>query len=101
MNEDTFVTEIIEAPDDDVPRLVFADWLEDHGQEARAGFIRAQCELARLRYDDPRFSELQAQGYRLLSRHFTAWRGAYSHVKFRRGFVERLEFCHPEDFVEA
>lgn len=33
---------------DDTPRLVLADWLEDHGQEARAEFIRVQVEQARL-----------------------------------------------------
>ena len=35
-------------PDDDAPRSAYADWLEDHGEPARAEFIRVQCELARL-----------------------------------------------------
>jgi uncharacterized protein (TIGR02996 family) len=34
------------APDDDLPRLVFADWLEEHGEPEYAGFVRAQVELA-------------------------------------------------------
>jgi uncharacterized protein (TIGR02996 family) len=34
-------------PDDDTPRLVLADWLDEHGDCARAEFIRVQCELAR------------------------------------------------------
>jgi uncharacterized protein (TIGR02996 family) len=34
-------------PDDDTARLVLADWLEEHGDSARAEFIRVQCELAR------------------------------------------------------
>ena len=34
------------APDDDLPRLVYADWLDEHGRHARAEFIRVQCELA-------------------------------------------------------
>lgn len=34
-------------PHDDTPRLVYADWLEEYGdQPARAEFIRVQCELA-------------------------------------------------------
>ena len=33
------------APDDDLPRLVYADWLDEHGRHARAEFIRVQCEL--------------------------------------------------------
>ncbi|MBO0701086.1 MAG: TIGR02996 domain-containing protein, partial [Zavarzinella sp.] len=31
-------------PDDDAPRLVLADWLEEHGQPDRAEFIRRQIE---------------------------------------------------------
>src|SRR4051794_30043939 len=44
---------IIDDPDDDAPRLVFADWLEDQGELAHAAFIRAQCRLATLDEDDP------------------------------------------------
>lgn len=39
---------IIANPDDDTPRLIFADWLEEHDDLARAEFIRVQCELAAL-----------------------------------------------------
>jgi uncharacterized protein (TIGR02996 family) len=34
-------------PDDDTTRLVLADWLEEHGDSARAELIRVQCEVAR------------------------------------------------------
>jgi uncharacterized protein (TIGR02996 family) len=34
-------------PDDDTPRLVLADWLDEHGDSARAEFSRVQCDLAR------------------------------------------------------
>src|SRR5260370_37026404 len=44
----TFLRAIDENPDDDGPRLVYADWLEEHGDTARAEVIRVQCELARL-----------------------------------------------------
>lgn len=36
---------IIESPDDDTPRLIFADWLEENGEEKRAEFIRVQIGL--------------------------------------------------------
>jgi uncharacterized protein (TIGR02996 family) len=42
-----FLSGIRAEPDDDAPRLVFADWLEDQGDAERAEFIRVQCELAR------------------------------------------------------
>jgi uncharacterized protein (TIGR02996 family) len=38
---------ICAAPDDDAPRLVYADWLDEHGHPDRAEFIRVQCERAR------------------------------------------------------
>jgi uncharacterized protein (TIGR02996 family) len=44
---DAFLAAIRARPNDDLPRLVFADWLDDHGENARAEFIRLQCELAR------------------------------------------------------
>jgi len=43
-----FYSVIRDRPDDDAPRLRFADWLQEHGDEERAEFIRVQCELARL-----------------------------------------------------
>ena len=39
---------VVAAPADDLPRLVAADWLEEHGQPERAEFIRIQVELAQL-----------------------------------------------------
>lgn len=36
--------DIIANPADDVPRLIYADWLEDHGQDERAEFIRVQID---------------------------------------------------------
>src|SRR5436190_8949015 len=96
-----FIGAILAAPSDDVPRLVYADWLDERGESDRADLIRVQCELARLRYDDDRVSDLQAREYRLLSRHFAAWRAGYPYVRFSRGFIEQLPFWRPEHFIEA
>ena len=57
--DEAFLGDIIEHPDDDTPRLVYSDWLEEHGKEAgraRAEFIRLQIELEPLRLprSDPR-----------------------------------------------
>jgi uncharacterized protein (TIGR02996 family) len=41
-----FIQAIRETPDDDLPRLVAADWLEEHGESERSEFIRVQCKLA-------------------------------------------------------
>lgn len=41
-----FLRAIRDNPDDDLKRLVYADWLEENGEEARSDFIRVQVELA-------------------------------------------------------
>ena len=46
MEYDAFLSAIIENSTDDAPRLIYADWLEEHGQSERAEFIRVQCALA-------------------------------------------------------
>src|SRR5438128_7999305 len=53
-DRDALLAAICANPDEDTPRLMFADWLDEHGGEAgatRAEFIRLQCELARLADD--------------------------------------------------
>lgn len=47
MTDDAFIRTICQAPHEDAPRLVYADWLEERGDE-RGEFIRVQIELARL-----------------------------------------------------
>jgi uncharacterized protein (TIGR02996 family) len=44
--EANFLRTIAADPRTDVPRLVFADWLEETGRAARAEFIRVQVALA-------------------------------------------------------
>jgi uncharacterized protein (TIGR02996 family) len=91
--DDAFLADIIANPDDDAPRLVYADFLEDRGEPERAAFIRVQCELARdgLR-PDTRREDLEAKERELLRRHERDWLGPLRspllHWKFRRGFPE-------------
>lgn len=48
MNTDAgLLRAIMDDPADDTARLVYADWLEEHDEEARAGCIREQIEAAR------------------------------------------------------
>jgi uncharacterized protein (TIGR02996 family) len=74
-----------EQSDDDTPRLVLADWLEEHGSEAdvgRAALIRLQCERARLDADGPRAAELREQENTLWDRYEDAWLGPVLAVCF-------------------
>jgi uncharacterized protein (TIGR02996 family) len=38
---------IVAYPDEDTPRLIYADWLDENGEPARAEFIRLQVDLER------------------------------------------------------
>lgn len=48
MNDDesALVRAVCADPTNDLPRLVLADWWDEHGQPDRAEFVRVQCELA-------------------------------------------------------
>lgn len=93
---------IASAPDDDLPRLVYADWLEEHGRTERAHFIRLQVmdagpmtgsERAAVR---ERIKELQEAHqpawFRELPRWVRRWYAdhRYQRTEYRRGFVEEV-----------
>jgi uncharacterized protein (TIGR02996 family) len=98
------IAAIRELPDDDVPRLVAADWFEEQGGEAntaRAEFIRTQIQRDNLPPDDIRQSELQAHELRLLKRWAPVWCGShfvFKKVRFRRGFIEYVHL-HLQHFL--
>jgi uncharacterized protein (TIGR02996 family) len=110
---DAFLRAILQRPDDDA-RLVFADWLEENGDESErryAEFVRLQCRLAAGagRPEDERDER------RLLALHSANWGAPLKallglpveatpweyrppnmygeqapHWEFRRGFIEKL-----------
>ncbi len=103
-NGDALLASIFAAPDEDTPRLVYADWLDENGQPARAEFIRVQVEIARmvLHARQPLNVEtagLLAREKTLLVTHRENWLAPLyekgepldsgsTHGQFRRGFVE-------------
>jgi uncharacterized protein (TIGR02996 family) len=46
-DEAALLAAIMSHPDEDTPRLVYADWLDENGASERAEFIRLQIGLAR------------------------------------------------------
>lgn len=60
-----FLSAIIAAPDDDLPRLTYADWLDEHGEPERAEFIRVQCEAYQLASAPGFFDDLRQQKHSL------------------------------------
>ena len=102
MEEQFFIQEILEHPDDDAPRLIYADWLEDRG-DPRAEFIRIQCQLADPYDEEIDREELAWRLRRLEDEYEEQWAdGIGQYVlsyTFRRGFIEYVEIT-AERFVE-
>ena len=92
--DDALLQAVLDTPEDDTPRLVYADWLEERGDAARAEFIRVQVALARLGEDDPQREALEQRERALRSAHEAGWLGPLpamvSEARFGRGFVERV-----------
>jgi uncharacterized protein (TIGR02996 family) len=90
MNDgDSLLAVILANPDDDTPRLVYADWLQEHGDEDRAEFIRFQCGHAG--HDEA----AEERAFDLEERYRAKWLAglpqfAEAHWEFRRGFPEYL-----------
>src|SRR5262249_48647085 len=73
--ETGLLQDIRSNPDDDTPRLIYSDWLDEHGQSARAELIRIQCEAAQLPKDDKHRQALEARARRLEDAHLDQWVG--------------------------
>jgi uncharacterized protein (TIGR02996 family) len=75
-HEEAFRADVRGRPGDDAPRLIYADWLDEHGGPAgaaRAELIRCQVARAALTPDDPRARALAGREADLLRGHEGAW----------------------------
>jgi uncharacterized protein (TIGR02996 family) len=105
---DAFVQDIVAHPEDDAPRLIFADWLEEQGDSAshaRAELIRVQYALAELPAGDLRRPPLEQRQRDLLLAHEEQWTAPLRELgipawQFRRGFVERIR-VHPARLIQC
>jgi uncharacterized protein (TIGR02996 family) len=62
-----FLLAIWAAPADTRLRLVYADWLEEHGQPGEATFVRLEARIEALPTGDPRRSQLALDQDELLT----------------------------------
>jgi len=90
-----FLQDIFAHPGDDTPRLIYADFLDDNHQPARAQLIRLQCRMANLDPGDPDRELLGMQEQELLREHAADWMGHLPDwlrkvAKFQRGFINHL-----------
>ena len=107
--EQAFLKSIYDALDDDTPRLVFADWLDERGSDddrARAALIRAQCRAEYLEPGSKERKRLESEAKVLIKAHSERWlkdlRAAKlgaSGFEFRRGFLDGLALS-PTKFVQ-
>jgi uncharacterized protein (TIGR02996 family) len=107
---------ICAAPDDDLPRLVAADWLDENGEPERAEFIRVQIERERNDRPDLKWREQALLGNPLCG---ALWAleacpnlvqmnpgsqlrdlavSGSERVRFRRGFPDRIT-CSAADWL--
>src|SRR5687767_4232018 len=75
-DEQALLDEIAARPGDDAPRLVYADWLDDHGEPDRAELIRLQCRMADMDHlgnEWQRLEPLRERAEALLRKHRRRW----------------------------
>jgi len=100
---DALLQTIIDNPADDLPRLVYADWLEENGQAERAEFTRLKIALE-AESGDKRV-QMEERARQLLRQHRKEWLtplpqepGIEWDANWPRGFPERLTFDGAEPF---
>jgi uncharacterized protein (TIGR02996 family) len=108
----SLLARVCAEPDNDEPRLIYADWLEEFGDgvgdAARAEFIRVQCEIEQLEEWSSRRLDLEERSADLFDEHHYSWHeelpdwargsGGLERGQYRRGFVGRVS-ATPEQFV--
>lgn len=90
MRNEALHAAVLAAPDDDGPRLVYADWLLAHG-DPRGELISVQVELARTP-DGERRQELLAREHALWAAHGDVWRPKLEklEIELERGFIKGI-----------
>src|SRR5882672_7014009 len=117
-DEQALLAAIFAHPEEDTPRLVYADWLDEQGGEsnaARAEYIRLEIEHAR-NFPERQWSKEKADAQKraseLFAKHHRDWfgalygrrsllRGAQASVQYRRGFPYEVYANNPAGFIAA
>ncbi len=106
-----FLELIRDHPEDDTPRLIYADWLDEQG-DLRGEFIRVQCELAKLscrdmaRLEMDRIAKLENREQCLLKMYQKEWTGSLNgfqvrRTNFHRGFLEDVNLIYERHPLEV
>lgn len=98
---------ICQHPDDDAPRLIYADWLEEQGDDTYAEFIRVSVRLVQPDVEDMelwrlgvRYRQLEVTLVPRLMADMPRVNGLVWHPIVERGFIARVEFLNPNVLFE-
>jgi uncharacterized protein (TIGR02996 family) len=108
---DALLAAIAAHPDDDTPRLVYADWLDEHDDPLRAEFVRVQVAVRRLEErpasEQREHVHLWRRQQELLDNHRRDLLGPVADqlgpfdALFERGFVSELNLSAPAFLAHA
>ena len=87
----SFLRAIADDPGDEARRLVFADWLEEHG-DWRAEFIRLDCSLRGTEAYQPEYTEQRTRWQELRSQLSANARRAAEQYGSPAQFTEYLDW---------
>src|SRR6476646_2008450 len=91
---DALLDAIFDNPDDDTPRLVYADWLQENGHEDYAQFIRLSCRIDRAVLPPDERAHLRRERHQLWKAITQSSPRAFDGLplqsaSFRRGILDR------------
>lgn len=99
IDHDSFLDEIFAHPDDDAPRLVYADWLVEQS-DPRGEFIHLQIQRESLETGSREIQKLRKRELALLRENETEWAGTVpslvSRYSFLGGFVSYIRTTAPK-----
>ncbi len=88
--EESLLWSIRLSPDEDAPRLIYADWLEETGAPDRAEFLRVQIEEATLEFYSNYAKRLRKRANEILDKNRRKWLGSVpGDVKLLKNPFER------------
>jgi uncharacterized protein (TIGR02996 family) len=97
-DQEALLRAIEASPDEDMPRLAYADWLDENAtsdsDRIRAEYIRVHCELTRAESHDPQWADLHRRELELRPKAHRAWEAAIKEPSwhFSRGFPANMTF---------
>lgn len=99
-DRDALLNAIALRPEEDVPRLMYADWLEENGEPERADFVRTQVYLAQTGLPSGDKPALVKRNVHYLTNWVREWQAQLPELAgiewgdFNRGLIEEVRATH-------